>query len=352
MSRTSSRVTLEQVAAAVGLGRTTVSDILHRENGEKYASVTRARVAAAVADLGYVPVRAAQQMARGKSGAVGLLLTRDFSNPYFARVADRVERELRGRGYRLQIAVTDGDADTELLRIRQFHADAIEGLIVGPVYEALDLEQHRQIFRGRLPTVLFGTRLGSEFDEVATDDEAGRRLAVNHLVGVGHRRIGLLCVPASRVAPSDRTSAAMIRALASRATVLPEWVAWHADTGSFADYHAVAADFAARWKAAPAAERPTAVICHNDQSALATLAAFAEAGVAVPADVSVVGHDNLPESRYLVPPLTTVDNHVERQMRAAVDGLLWRIEHPDAPLRVTVIDPELVERGSARPRGG
>jgi len=98
----------------------------------------------------------------------------------------------------------------------------------------------------------------------------------------------------------------------------------------------------------PASDRPTAVICHNDQVATTALSAFSHAGIRVPGDLSIIGYDNLPESAFLVPALTTIDNHVELQMKQSVERLLERINNPDASRRVYMVQPTLVERQSVR----
>ena len=99
---------------------------------------------------------AGRQLRRGRSGRIGLILTIEFSGRFFSRVAAVVERELRERRFRLQLAVTNGDAQTEYEQMVRLQEDEVEGVIFGPVYETGDLEQHRSFFQGRVPTVLFG----------------------------------------------------------------------------------------------------------------------------------------------------------------------------------------------------
>ena len=346
------RVTLKQVALATGLGCTTVSDILNRNAASRYSEETCATVRKAVLELGYAPAGAAQQLARGRSGQIGLFLTRDFSNPFFARVADRVEREVRQRGYRLQIVISTGSLESELQRIMQMKSDAVEGLIVGPVYEQLDIEQHRSVFRGGLPMVLFGGPFESEFDHVSLDHDLAWKIRVKCLLEAGHRRIGVLCLPPSRQAPGQPNLHHIgLRMLKKAGALSPEWVQWQADTGLFEDFYGACAKFAARWKQAGESERPTAVICLNDQVAMTALAAFAAEGIRVPADISVVGYDNLPESSYLVPPLTTVDNNVSKQVEICVELLTDRIANPGRERVVRTIRPVLVERASVKAMG-
>ncbi len=343
------RVTLEQVASAAGLARTTVSDILNRNVGDKYSRATRDRVLKAVRTLGYTPSRAAQVMARGRSGLVGLLLTRDFSNPFWARVANFVEQELRSRTYRMQLAVTEGNPEQERKLIQQLDGDQVEGLIIGPVYESIDLEEHHNVLRGRLPTVLFGGFCDSQFDNVALDHEAGKGMAITYLQERGHRRVGYLCAPPSRLRPDQPNPAYPVyRMFEARGLLQPQWFTWQNDTGRFEDFYQTCGEFVKRWKQADPATRPTAVICHNDQVAMTAYRALHEAGLSVPGDLSMVGYDNLPETAYLPPPLTTVDNQVQQQMRALVQRLVERLDHPRQTVQQIMIRPTLVERASVR----
>ncbi len=345
-------VTLRHVAKDVGVGVTTVSDILNRNGASRYSHETVRRVHEAVARLGYAPKRAAQQLARGRSGQIGLMLTRDLSNPFFARVADVVERETRHMGFQLQLAVTGGDPQHEASALRRMLADAVEGMILGPVYEMRDLESHRALLGGQIPTVLFGSELGSEFDEATLDQQTGYRLAIHHLLAMGHTRIGWLCAPTSATQPlGPNLDHRALPILQELGLFRPNWFEWQADTGRFSDFYAACLRFARRWKAAPPAERPTAVVCHNDQTAMTALCAFAAEGLNVPGDVSMVGNDNLPESAFLVPPLTTVDNRVSEQMSVAVRMLIHRLREPEGQRRTEVIRPHLVTRNSVRSVG-
>ena len=135
----------------------------------------------------------------------------------------------------------------------------------------------------------------------------------------------------------------MIRAGAEKPVIV-----WHEDTGRFEDYYQAALAFVKEWKTQPGGSRPTAMLCANDQVAMTALAAFHAEGVQVPGDISLVGFDNLPESAYTIPALTSCDNHVENLMNAAVELLLRRIREPQAPRQTVLLDPELVSRNSVR----
>jgi LacI family transcriptional regulator len=338
-------VTLAQLAEATGFSRTTVCDILHRGPAARsYSDQTRKRVHDAVENLGYVPSMAARQLRRGRSGRIGLILTIDFSGQFFAEAAAAIERELRERRYRLQLAVTNGDPQTEYEQMVRLQEDQVEGVIFGPVYETTELEQHRTFFQGRVPTVLFGGVCGSEFDEVALDHIAARRLAAEHLLGKGHRRIGFLCAPRSLA--TQQLSMSLREELKRCGVQGGDWIVEYPVPRSIQDFFVGALEFAKRWKSSPASDRPTAMVCLNDEVAMTAISALAAEGIRVPHEISLVGCDNIPGSEYVVPALTTIDNHVEQQMNAAVTLLIRRLKNPEGPPVLRRISPSLVKRKS------
>lgn len=344
------RITLSQVAQAAGLARTTVSDILNRNAGNRYSEQTRTKVKDAVERLGYAPSRAAQVMARGRSGMVGLMLTRGFSNPFWARVAEVVQKELHKRHYRMQLVVVDGDdPKTENELVRQLHSDQVEGLIVGPVYESLDLKIHRNVFRGQLPIVAFGGEIDCEFDCIALDRDAGLKMAIQHLIDNGHQCIGYLGMPPKRPGAEARSPGTHhVEVIRRMTTSSEDLIFWHEDTGRYEDLSRLTNRFADWWKAQPENQRPTAMLCHNDQVAMTAMSVFSGKGIHVPDDLSLIGYDNIPESAYLIPPLTTIDSHMPDEMEQAIHQLLFRINEPGRPRTAKAIAPSLVQRDSVR----
>ncbi len=346
VATTRRRVTLKHVAEASGLGITTVSDVLNGpEAGRaRYSRETREKVERVVRELGYTVDRAAQALRRGRSGVVGLLLTRHLHDAFFGLVVDRVEQLLRDRGFDLQLAIGQGKGVEQ--RMQQIRRERVEGLIFGPAYDAEDLACLGE-FDG--PVVVFGSPCADgRYDEVTIDHFAARRLAAEHLLARGHRRVAFLELHRPKVAgvpvEADRLRAAGLTG--------EQW--WLADHGTQdpAVLHAAATAFARRWRAAAPSDRPTALMCHDDHTAAVALSALWEQGVRVPDDLSVVGLNDMPAARYMVPPLTTVDLHVERQMAAAVDRLAERIADPFLSPTAVRIDPELVVRRSVRDHAG
>ncbi|HEV7302079.1 MAG TPA: LacI family DNA-binding transcriptional regulator [Tepidisphaeraceae bacterium] len=361
-ARQQARPTLDDVARQAGVSRTTVSEVLSQRNvGGTYSESTRRRVREAVRQLGYSPHRGAQRLATGRTNLIGLVITRDFSNPHYARLCSAVEREVARRGMRFQLAsspeytaslsggLAQKRVEREVELVRQMVADGVEGLILGPVYETLDLQLHRELLSPNFPIVLFGGLFESNvgYDCVSSDASAGVRLALEHLQAMGHRRIGFLAAPPARTNPTQVDHYLPLRLLAEHGLLPgPQWVFWQPDVGRLDDYAAMADQFVTQWREAAPARRPTAMLCLNDQVALATLGVCGRRSVDVPRELSIVGHDNLAEAAHLVPALTTIEPHVDAQMAQAVDRLLARIADPDLALKSIEVPPHLVERAT------
>ncbi|MCF7818938.1 MAG: substrate-binding domain-containing protein, partial [Kiritimatiellales bacterium] len=177
-------------------------------------------------------------------------------------------------------------------------------------------------------------------------DEAGAaRLATQHLLDMGHRRINYLCSPGT-----DAIKLRQLKQVLLEAGVGfdPDWLFIHEDNGQFGEILSVCSKFAEQWQNAPAATRPSAMICHSDPIALAAISALNKAGIRVPGDVSLIGCDNLPESPFLIPALTTMECRINEQMAAVVDLVTTRIKHPERKREVRIFEPELIPRESVR----
>ncbi len=338
-------VKLADLARRVGVCVTTVSDILNRPAGTRYSAATRERVQRLAAESGYVPSRTAQQLVQRRSGEIAFVLTRTLGNPYWARVLDAVERELRAQGYRIQLGMADVTSGAGADRLSAIRGSQVDAAIIGPVYTLQHLQSVERALRGSPPVVLFGYDLGV-YDAVLADDYRCGQIAAELLLEHRHTRINYFCGPAPELERAGAKCRGLRERLATCGAFDPAWYTFCFDSGALADIAAVCDSFTRRWRAAPPSRRPTALFCHNDQVALVATGAFFRAGIQVPRDLALIGCDNLPESAHLVPPLTTIDNHVGEQMRLVVETVLWRMANPAAPRRVQVVAPTLVVRES------
>lgn len=330
------RTRLKDVAARAGVSVKTVSNVV---NGYEHVTpATRARVEVALADLGYVPNLAARGLRNGRTGVIALALP-ELHAPYFAEIAHHVVRAAAERGWTVLVDETEGRLDRERQVAAGIRANLIDGLILSPLaLTVADLDGRADA----VPLVLLGERVRTAVaDRVAVDNVRAARDATAHLIGRGRRRIAAVGLQRSAPGVSARLRLQGYRQ-ALRAAGLPvdpalevPAAAWHRADGA-----------AAVRALLDRGERPDALFCFNDLLALGALRALHEAGLRVPADVAVVGFDDIEEGRYSVPTLTTVSPAKDRIAGTAVDLLVARLTAPAPPRRV-VAPYELVVRESS-----
>jgi DNA-binding LacI/PurR family transcriptional regulator len=318
------------VAARAGVSHQTVSRVLNGFAGIR--PETRDRVEAAIADLGYRPNKAARALVTSRTRAIGVLApaTTDFG-PTSSLHA--IERAVRDAGYHPLITSTPVEADAVRASLEFLLDQSIEALVVIAPYRVV-LDELRELHED-LPIVALQTGESS----VGIDQVAGARLAVRHLLELGHRGIQQLAGPDAFIEAAVRRRAVDDELKAHGIPKLPTLTGdWSADSGYAAG---ALVDSAA-----------TAVVCGNDQMALGLMHALVDLGRRVPKDVSVVGFDDIPESAHSLPPLTTVHQDFEEVGRRAVHTLVARLEGRDADVSGVAVTPELVVRSSTTAAGG
>ena len=323
-------VGLRQVAELAGVSMRTVSNVV-RGTGRASAS-TRARVLAAVEELGYRPNPAARGLRTGRSGVLSLAVP-DLSMPYFAELAAIVMREAALHGCTVLVECTEGRPETEL-RIALGRGDQlVDGVILSPL--ALDQEAVAEA-EAHPPLVLLGERVHDlPCTHVMIDNERAAYEATEHLTKLGRRRVAVIGRQQSPHAETSRVRMAGYRAAlkaAGRAydeALAPE-VPWYGRADGAATMTALLA--------LDAATRPDAVFCFADVLAEGAMHAVREAGLRIPEDIAFVGFDDLDQARYAAPPLTTVAPDKQELARLAVSALMDRIETgPDGPPGTTTV---------------
>jgi DNA-binding LacI/PurR family transcriptional regulator len=315
------------VAARAGVSHQTVSRVLNGFEGIR--PETRDRVEAAIAELGYRPNKAARALVTSRTRAIGVLApaTTDFG-PTSSLHA--IERAVRDAGYHPLITSTPIEAEAVRASLEFLLDQSIEALVVIAPYRIV-LDELRSL-DGALPIVALQTGDSAEASP-GIDQVAGARLAVRHLLELGHRGIQQLAGPDDFIEAAVRRSAVDDELSVHGIPKLPTLTGdWSADSGYAAG---ALVDSAA-----------TAVVCGNDQMALGLVHALVDLGRRVPADVSVVGFDDIPESAHSLPPLTTVHQDFEEVGRRAVRDLVARLEGRDADGGSVAVAPVLVVRES------
>lgn len=309
------RTSMREVARLAGVSVSTVANVLNRPR--VVAEETRRRVEDAMVGLGYVRSGPARQLRGLPSPLVGSI-TLDVANPFYAELNRGIEDRLAEDGCLLLACSTDLNGTKEKRLLTLLEEQGVRGVIITPVDE--DPSALVEIARRGTPVVLLDHPRGElDLCSVSVDSRTGGALAAEHLIGLGHRRLAFVRgtvkarpVLERRAGVRDALAAAGLdpgRALLDvELTVQPPPLVEAAN----AAVAAILAD----------PDPPTGIICINDSAALGVLGGLEQAGLRVPADISVVGYDDLPFASRLAPPLTTVDQPKYQMGQAAADLLL------------------------------
>ena len=340
--RANGPVTLRDVAADAGVHPATASRALNPGTRALVNAETARRVLDSAERLGYRPNPIARGLKTNRSYTIGVVVP-DLRNPLFPPIARGVEERLEPSGYTSLLANTDNDHEREKLSFEAMRARQVDGIITGSARRHHPLL--RELCDTGLPVVQVNRRMDDDdIPSVAADDIGGVRLAIDHLVGLGHTQI-------AHVAGSLETSTGQqrfdgfLQAMQAHGLDTDPALMPTALNYSEAEGHRLT-------KALIDSGRPfTAILAGNDLMALGCIDAINEAGLRCPEDVSVVGFNDMDWSARFAPPLTTVRvPHYELGVQAA-DLLLERLATDEpGPAKHLVLPVEMVVRGStARP---
>jgi LacI family transcriptional regulator len=326
-------VTIADVAAAAGVSVATVSKVLNDRYG--VAEQTSARVRSVIEELGYTSSLGAQSLRSRRSNVLGIL-TNDIE-PFNAELLKGAARAIRGTGYDLVVFSDCGQVEDqpgwERRALSRVSALTDGAILVTP--STVDVAV-------AAPVVAVDHNIqGTLLPTVDSDNLSGGIAATEHLIRLGHRRIGFL-------AGRTDLESSRLRQEGYRRALATAGIAFDADLVRVGGYTPEGAREAARELLAPE-RRPTAIFGANDASALETIAVARSLGLRVPADLSVVGFDNVPESALCDPPLTTVEQPIQRMGVEAVQILIKLIDDPKRPPVQVVLPTKLVERASTAP---
>jgi DNA-binding LacI/PurR family transcriptional regulator len=319
----------------------TVSNVVN--GSAKVAQETRLRVQLVLDEMGYQPNAVARTLRNGRSGLIALVLP-ELDVPYFAELTRAVIERAARSGYTVVIDQTDGDPQRERdLVTRGNRAALFDGLIFSPIGLGDEDLADRP---SKAPVVLLGERVhGHTFDHVVIDNISAARIAVQHLAGLGRRRIAAIGHQ-----PDETRQTAQFRtrgyheALAAAGLPAEERLMrpvqfFHRADGAAAMASLLALD-----------DPPDAVFCYNDLLALGALREILRRGLRVPQDIALVGFDDIEDGRYATPSLTTISPDKAQIARLAVDLLLRRLDGDETPPVELSADYSLVVRESTTGR--
>jgi LacI family transcriptional regulator len=337
MAIRSANVTIKDVARHAGVSSMTVSRVIN--GSERVSPETRRRVEEAIAELGYVPSRLARGLIRQKTGTLALIVP-DVANPFFTLIVRGAEDVARRAGYRMILCDTRADLTIEREVIEEMIAHRVEGMVIAPVSDRSKGHLQRLASFGVQFVLIDRTVRGIESDVVVGDNAGGARRLVEHLIDLGHRRIGF-------ITESDEVSTARDRrqsyeaALAFAGLPLDPALIVSSTVDPRGGYDGMR-------RLLELDERPTAVFAVNNLVAVGAIEAVRTHGLEVPDDVALVCFDDIEYASRLYPFLTVMAQPAETLGTLGTQLLVERIEgRAPEQHRVVLLPAQFIVRQSS-----
>lgn len=309
------KATIREVARRAGVSTATVSRALNRP--EQVRRETRDKILAVVRETHFIHDGIAASMISGRSRTIGLIIP-TIMNSIYAASTQAIQEAAQALGYSLLLGTSEFSTRREADLAQRLLERRVDGLILTGAGHDPDLIQ--KIRRNGVPFLVTWKQADDHsLPSVSFDNYQAARTAVRHLIGLGHRRIGLVC---GRTDINDRALArrrAFEDTLADHGLAArPEWI--HERDFEMEDGAAATAAMLA------SADPPSAIFCANDVQAIGALSQCREQGIAVPDDISIIGFDDMPATRYTHPKLTTIRVPAQEMGRLAAENLIRSID--------------------------
>ncbi|MFL6447615.1 MAG: LacI family DNA-binding transcriptional regulator [Bryobacteraceae bacterium] len=330
-------VSIKDIARLAGVSHSTVSRALHKS--PLIPPATAQRIQQIAQEQGYTASAVARSLVTRRTQAIGVVVT-SIADPFNGDVVAGIEEVANERGYSVILATSQADPDRELAVVRSCQERRVDGILVAssrvgalyvPVLSELDV-----------PIVLINNQHGSDFAySIRIDNVHGMRLATEHLLALGHRRIAYVGDRFGLHSDEERFAGYASALAACQIPLDKELVA---NGNGKADEAGSALDQLLKRGA-----MPSAIACYNDMTALGLMQRAQELGISVPGELSVTGFDDIPFAAFAMPPLTTVRQPRREMGRQAMRLLFARLSDEPAE-KTSVINGELIVRGSTAPQ--
>lgn len=304
-----SKATRKDVAALAGVSTAVVSYVVN-DGPKRVADETALRVKRAIEALGYRPNAVARSLKTGSIKTLGLVIP-DGRNPYFMAVSTAIETAARRRGYAVLSASSDLDPDIESAHLKVFEARGVDGILLSSCVQGQALV--KQAVPG-VPMVFLDRSTATGINTVGVESRAGAFAAVQHLIGHGRRRIGLI-IGEDEYVTGDRDRISGWHDALSQSGLADGPV-------EFGDF-SLEGGYSAGLRMFARTDRPDGLFVSSDQQSIGVLRAAWESKVGIPSDMGLVSFDGIAESAFTCPALTTVQQPIGQIAEAAV-GLLLR----------------------------
>jgi DNA-binding LacI/PurR family transcriptional regulator len=326
-------VSIKDIAKEAGVSPSTVSRALN--DHPRISVETKAHIRKLAKQMGYVPSTLARSLVARRSATIGVAIT-DLVDPYYAQLMLGIEAAAASAQYQVVLSSFYRDPDREVAIVNDFHMRRMDGIIVtGSETEETYFADGNNFF---MPVVLVN-RPTYPFS-VSVDRALGAQKVMEHLIGLGHRRIAHI-TEGAKFRPKSKRLRGYRVALHRHNIPVDEALIVDGDGSISGGIRAVPALL-------DLSPQPTAIFCFNDMTAIGAINALRQRGYEVPLDISVAGYDDLELASYYHPPLTTVGQQTYHLGRRAVEMLLKLIQGEEK-LKPEIVAPELIVRASTGP---
>ena len=331
------RVTIQHVAAAVGVSNQTVSRVIN--NKPDVSKVTRARVLQVIQEMGYEPNLLARGLVSNKTFTLGLIMD-DFSDPFYAQIIAAAEAEARRLNYFFLICSAERNPSDEIKFLKLFSSRRVDGILLLALPSSEEQYQYiLYLCEQGLPIVSIASHLLEEkISIVDVDNVDGGYQATRCLLQGGRRRIGMITGPITSKATQDRLQGYQ---MALQEAGLP----YEPDLIAFGDW-TYRSGFFAMSQLLEKGLHLDGMFVQNDRMAMAAMTAIRQAGLELPDDIAMVGYDDTPDAAFTTPPLTTIRQPAQELGKFATRLLVNLVNDPEMSVQHTLLKTELIERGS------
>ena len=329
--------TIKEVAEKAGVSVSTVSHVI---NGTRFVSDDlKNKVLSVMECLDYQPNRIARSLRKKQTNSLGLIVA-DITNPFYSEIAWSIEYLSYIQKYSVMLCNSDGDPEKEQFYLNQLSQWQVDGIIL--VSSMIFPTRMISVGDGNLPIILIDHDCpGYDFDTVLIDDFYAGKLATEHLIRLGHKRIA--CITGSK-----ETIPSYKRVYGYKASLEANGLEYDPALVLRGDFNIISGVNCTN-RLLEMENRPTAIFACNDLMAMGVMQSAYTHGLKIPDDLSVVGLDDIYWSKYTVPPLTTIKLPVHQLAEEAVKNLLSRIENPDKASRTVMMEVHLENRASTGP---
>ncbi|PKL13505.1 MAG: LacI family transcriptional regulator [Spirochaetae bacterium HGW-Spirochaetae-8] len=332
------KITIDDIARQIGVSKTTVSRVL---NNKPYVdAVTKKKILDLIEETGFTPQKSAINLSVGRTNIIGLLVP-SLSNPYSLTVIQGVAEKIAQGNYELMLYTTGLSEVNQKRFLQKISTKNVDGLVVVLPRDSGDLE--KQLGSSNLPIVLIDHRgIDTHLHSISVTNEKGGFDATEHLVGLGHERIGFITGVLDFGCSRDRLEGYKV-SLALHGIAFREELISEGDFTETSGYEATR-------RLLNLVDRPTAIFCSNDDMAIGAMRAAQEIGLRIPNDLSLVGFDDTVRASMVYPPLTTIKQPLFKMGEMAAVLVKRLIDGETVESVNIVLNTELIVRGSCAKR--